>query len=123
VALTVGIILITGLIVGGLFWAKESGEQARREEAIKIAEQNLQDQSDTDVALNGDTTEPSTGNTETQTPPENTDDQQSTSATITDVSELPQTGPADSAMFIAVGALTFATVSYYRSRRTLLESL
>ena len=51
VALTVGIIVVTGLIIGGFFWAKQSGEQARRDAATKIAEQNLEDQSK-NVALN-----------------------------------------------------------------------
>ena len=44
VALTVGIIIVTGLIIGGFFWVKTAGEQARRDDAIKIAEQNLEKQ-------------------------------------------------------------------------------
>lgn len=56
VALTVGIIVVTGLIIGGLFYARQSGEQARRNEATQIAKENQEQKEGEDVALNeGDT--------------------------------------------------------------------
>jgi LPXTG-motif cell wall-anchored protein len=133
VALTVGIIILTGLLIGGLFWVRQSGEQARRDEAVKIAEQNLEDQSGNDVALNeGDASkdEASNGDKSNTTDSEKTDNTSDTSTedmpstgagTPEDADELPQTGTADVAPFIALGLITFAGVSYYRSRRTLLE--
>jgi LPXTG-motif cell wall-anchored protein len=133
VALTVGIIILTGLLIGGLFWVRQSGEQARRDEAVKIAEQNLEDQSGNDVALNeGDASKDETSNDDKSntTDSEKSDNTSDTStqdmpstgtSTPEDADELPQTGTADVVPFIALGLVTFAGVSYYRSRRTLLE--
>lgn len=49
VALTVGIIAVTGLIIGGFYLAKNAGEQARREDDIQLAEESL---NSGDVAVN-----------------------------------------------------------------------
>ena len=133
VALTVGIIILTGLLIGGLFWVRQSGEQARRDEAVKIAEQNLEDQSGNDVALNeGDASKDETSNDDKSntTDSEKSDNTSDTStqdmpstgtSTPEDADELPQTGTADVVPLIALGLVTFAGVSYYRSRRILLE--
>jgi len=137
VALAVGIIIVTGLIIGGFFWVKNAGTQARREDAIKIAEQNLEKQSNKDVALNdgeasgseaskneASKNEASNGtasNSETskneasksQSPATN-----NTSANTT--TELPQTGPADQlATILIAGLLTFTAASYLASRQQL----
>jgi FtsZ-interacting cell division protein ZipA len=150
VALTVGIIILTALIIGGLFWMKQTGEQARRDEAVKIAEEKLESQSNDGVALNegegsenkeaersnGETTSPSEEKPESipgaeTTPNESHSDTQSSdelAQTGTDVpeetvAELPETGLADTGAIVTLGLATFAAVTYYRSRRSLLESL
>ncbi len=143
VALTVGIILVTGLIVGGLLWVKNSGEQARRNDAIKVAEQNLQKNSDQGVALNkgdeksGDTSSgqqsgngSQSGNqsgqaTTNQSAGSNQQSQQQggSNSGQSSTTELPQTGPSDNLMtFIVIALVTFAGVSYWRSRRSLLQA-
>ena len=140
VALTVGIIVLTGLIIGGLFWVRQSGEQARRDEATKIAEQNLEEQSGNDVALNDDSKknddndkskdESSSSSNDTSSTTKNESESSSTSessnasSSSQSASELPQTGPAETGVaVIALGATTFAAVAYYRSRRSLFDSL
>ncbi len=118
VALTVGIILLTGLIIGGLLWAKESGEQARRAEALQIAEQNLEEQSRRDVALNeGDEAASSEGDGVASR------EESSDATTIPDtgrdtagVETLPETGAGDSLVVLLAGILTYAGVALYRSR-------
>jgi hypothetical protein len=132
VALTVGIILVTALIIGGFFLAKNSGEQARREESIKIAEQNLEEQSNEGVALNegensnesntsGDDAakdeaakQEAAKNESTNGNSNSSSNQSSNQAT----GELPATGPADQLVNVVVLALlTFSVVSYISSRR------
>ncbi len=122
VALTVGIIILTGMIVGGLFILKNSGEQARREDAIEVAQQNLEKQSDNDTALNEGTPdkEPEadkSGDAGNETAPEE--------APVTGTSPapgaLPQTGTGDTILaLLAVAALAYAGASYYRSRHAAL---
>jgi len=130
VALTVGIIVVTGLIIGGLFWAKERGEQARRDDAIQVAEQNLEEQSNEDVALNEGETNNEEENQGTEAPAQsgNESTQSGTSNSGSPAmpaggttTELPQTGPGDAVSFIGAGLVTFAAIAYYRSRRALLE--
>lgn len=150
VALTVGIIILTGLIIGGLFWVKQTGEQARRDEAVQIAEEKLEEESNNGVALNdgeeaeknesersnGETTSPAEENPESipgaeTAPNESSSDTQTSdelAQTGTDVpeetvTELPETGLADTGVVLVLGTATFAAVTYYRSRRSLLESL
>lgn len=131
VALTVGIIVVTGLIIGGLFLAKNQGEQARRDDAIRIAEQNLEEQSSEGVSLGG-----GESNTETTQSEESTESagegststESSSEAASGDVAstsaaeELPATGPADVTALLVIGLITFAGVSYFRSRRALLAA-
>ena len=132
VALTVGIIVVTGLIIGGLFAVKNSGEQARREDAIKIAEQNLQDQSNDGVALNDSDKESNANNSsnESTTSGEgatNSDDTTTESTNSTNTSNqtanvLPQTGPAGQlASLVVVALLTFSVVSYITSYRQSID--
>jgi len=117
VGLAVGIIILTGLIVGGFFWVKNSGEQARRNEAIEIAQQNLEEQSKQDDKKDaaGEIIAPEN----TENPPSNTQDNTSNNDTVAqEASELPRTGVADQlSNTVAISALTFAVVSYIASRR------
>lgn len=126
VALTVGIIVLTGLIIGGLFWARGLGEQARREEAIAIAEQNLQADSNKEIVLDEGASD-STGEAQSgQGSGEAAGEQGATAAPSDDsvatqqpaADELPQTGPADGLFLIVLGLLAYAGTAYYQSRRT-----
>ena len=117
VGLTVGIIILALVVVGGLLLVKERGEQARREDAIEIAQQNLESQSQEDPAL--------TPPAEEQPTDEGTDgsiatDGETANGATDEASpeELPQTGPADTMAILVVAMLTFASVSYIVSRRT-----
>jgi len=130
VALTVGIILVAGLIIGGFFLARQSSEQARRTEAIKIAEQNLEGLANQETALNeGDENENSSegaANTEENASNESTNESTATeeatdpSRETSEVNQLPETGIADMSALIVIGLVTFAGVSYYQSRRALI---
>lgn len=121
VALTVGIILLTGLIIGGLLWAKSSGEQARREEALQIAEQNLEEQSRQDVALNegdadADDEKPAEAGTSGQGSGEAAPTIPNGGQGSSSVETLPETGSNDGLVALLAGILTYAGVALYRSR-------
>lgn len=119
VALTVGIIILTGLIIGGLFLVKGQGEQARRDEAVKIAEKNLEDRSNEEVALNEgeeEKNDESTTNNELNSAANGATNGEATESEVT-VEELPRTGAGDTLAVVGTGALTFAGVAYIRSRK------
>jgi LPXTG-motif cell wall-anchored protein len=128
VLMIVGIVVLAALLLGGLFWLKQSGEQARRGEAISTAEQQLQQESDKGVALNeGDkdqdtSKDQQTNNDQTQSESSSAPNEgSSNSSTPQSVTELPQTGPETNLLGpIVVALVTFAAVSYYRSRRSLV---
>jgi FtsZ-interacting cell division protein ZipA len=123
VGLVVGIIILGLLVFGGLWLVRERGEQARREEAINIADQQLQQESGQDVALetNNEATEApaqseaTQGSGQPESPVTTTQPAAGPAAT----SELPQTGPETS--LIGIGLLSFAAVSFARSRKQLLN--
>lgn len=143
ILLTAGIIVVAAGLIGGLLWVKNTGEQARRAEAVKIAEERLKAESERDVSLNegGDNTsekdqkdkngsESSKGSqTEQKDDSGKSDDAKaggansdgasgsSQSAGDVTANELPQTGVADISSIIGAGALTFAAISYVASRR------
>ena len=105
--LFIGAIVVgAGLLIGGLYYVKDRGETARREEAIKVAESQLEEDSSTspseeDAAKSdSDTSSSSSGSSNSS----NT------------ASELPTTGPEMSSL-VAISALTFAASSYIGSRR------
>ena len=135
VALTVGIIVVTGLIIWGLFWIRGAGEQARQDEAMKIAQQQLEEESRNDVALN-DGDEEKANENESQSSGENSTSNNSseesasnqtssgTSSTSTSggtASELPQTGAGDVAPAFILALLTFSVASYVVSKRNLTQ--
>ena len=62
VGLTVGIIILTLIAFGGLYVMHQRSEQARRDEAVKIADQNIEDQKKSDVALSDDETKKESSN-------------------------------------------------------------
>lgn len=126
VLMIIGIIVLAALLLGGLFWLKQSGEQARRGEAISTAEQQLQQESDKGVALNeGDTPQDQdkdqqSSNTQTQSGSSATTNE-TNSSNLQNATELPQTGLETNVFGLIVAALvTFVAVSYYRSRRGLV---
>lgn len=136
IILAVGIIVVAAIVGVGLYMLKQQGQQARREDAVKAAEQNLKDQSQQGVALNqGDTdanknqsqsgasdqqntsqsqaNQSNTSNSNSQAP------NNSSSQTGANASQLPQTGPEDTATVIAIAALSFSIAGYIQSRRQL----
>lgn len=130
--LTVGIIVLALVVLGGLYLVKERGEQARREEAIKVAQQNLESQSQEGAAApstdgsnenSGTGTEESTGGQEAVGDSGEVAVQGGGSTEASGENapgELPQTGPNDAAALLAISVLTFAGASYIASRRALL---
>lgn len=122
VALTVGIIIIGLLVLGGLYIVKQRGEQARREDAIQVAQENLESQSAQNGALTpGDDSNEST----TQTPRnDNSNAQQmptgGNGGTATP-GELPATGPTEVVSLLAAALLSFSTVAYLQSRKLRLR--
>jgi len=117
VGLIIGIVILGLIVLGGLYFVKERGEQARRDEAIKIAEQNLESQSE-----NGALTPPDSDTDKTDTTSTPAAEQPGSDvSTAMPAGELPQTGSADFMPLIAVGLLSFATASYVASRRTLRQ--
>ena len=121
VGLVLGIIILAVLVYAGLWFVRERGEQARREEAISIADQQLQAESDGEVAIDVDdeaeTQAPTAPESEQSTtiPQTGTSTEQSSSA-----AELPQTGPAEQFMSIIVLALVaFSVTTYVVSKKRL----
>ena len=105
VVFVLGIVLLGALVFGGIWFVKERGEQARRDEAIKVAEAQLEEQSEVnqtpiaeEAQNNGSTNAPTTGTTQATTV------------------ELPATG-AEAGHIVAIAALAIATSYYAASRR------
>ena len=125
VGLVVGIIILGLLVLGGLWLVRERGETARREEAITIAEQQLQQDSNEDAALNGnESSNEATDEATTDDTPAVADepagatenDRPATAAEPEATTTLPQTGP-EAASIAVLGVLSFAVVSFIRSRK------
>lgn len=119
VGLVVGIIILAALVFAGLWFVQQRGETARREEAINVAEQRLEAESEQDVAINPSENESS--NEESQ----NTEQAQGSAAAPqtgnsaaqpSATESLPQTGSEASSIIIA-GFVTFVTVAFIRSRK------
>jgi len=120
VGLVVGIIILGALVLGGMWLVRERGEQARREEAITIADQQLQAESDQDIAIAPEDTsndapaKPEGSTTTGQT--ENSNDSPVTATPPAAATELPQTGPG-AISIVGIGLLSFAVASFVHSRK------
>lgn len=121
VTVTVGIIILTSLLIGGLLWVKHAGDAARRDQAISIAQQNLEKDSNKGVVLNdGSSSKDDSQSTQQQKSQQQTSSQSTpngSSGTASSASELPQTGPSTDLTFIVIGVLVFVGASYVQSRR------
>jgi Flp pilus assembly protein TadB len=98
-----GLVILAGLVFAGVYWVAQRGEQARREEAIQVAEQNLEQQSDP-IAQEETNNGPVAVNEDTEEQPE----------------ALPETG-TELVGLLAVTALALATGYYVQSRRTVRD--
>lgn len=112
VVFVLGIIVLTAAVFGGIWFVHDRGEQARRQEAAKIAQQNLEEQSKP-------TTNTSTGNG-TVTPPTTEAESETPATGTTNSAALPETG-ADPSQVIIVTLLTLAGAYYATSRRAARE--
>ncbi len=130
VGLTIGIIVLAAVVLGGLYFVKQRGEVARRDDAIAIAEQKLESEStgvltpatDTSKDASTDTSkDPDKSQPTTTSKPADTSGTKNTNVATTPATQLPQTGPADTASLLAVGLLSFAGISYLNSRRVLVK--
>jgi len=113
-----GILVLGGLVTGGIFLVKHHGEVVRHDQAVKIAEQNLTDQSKVATTAT-DSSDSSDSDTDTDSTSTDTTATTSTTAS-TNTSELPVTGIDEMqvigrAAILAVLALTGAY--YVASRR------
>lgn len=119
VGLAVGIIIVGLLVWGGLWFVRERGDQARRQEAINIANEQLKSQSEQGVALNDGKEQNSNSQSQSSNNQSNNSGNQSSSTmpqTGTAPGELPKTG-SESTSLVVVGFLTFAVVSFLHSRK------
>ncbi|MFY9228411.1 MAG: hypothetical protein WAO28_03780 [Candidatus Microsaccharimonas sp.] len=111
----IGIVVLAGLVFGAVLYVQQRGEQARRAEAVKIAEQNLTEQSKTatqPIKVDEGSSESSSSNgTYTATQP---------TTPVTSTGELPATG-ADASNIIVVTVLSLAVSLYIASRRMVRE--
>lgn len=130
----IGILVLGGLVTGGIFLVKNHGEAVRRDQATKIAEQNLKDQSQTAAhpatatgsnnAGGTDKTGTNTSTTNTSTTDTSANGTSSTTAT-NNASQLPVTGIND-LQFIgqaAILALLALSAAYYVSSRRAARAL
>jgi FtsZ-interacting cell division protein ZipA len=121
VGLVVGIIILGLLVLGGLYLVRERGEQARREEAINIADQQLQAESNKDIAINTDDNSNETPAKEDAAPAatgqaDTKDESPVTTTPPAAATELPQTGPGAISV-VGIGLLSFAVASFVHSRK------
>ena len=135
ILVAVSIIVMAGVLIGGLLWAKHAGEQARRADAVKVAEERLKSESDRDVALNEGNKDSKAGNEagDKGSGDAKQGSEQKDSTGSADGSQLPGTGANNGAMqadelpqtgagefLVSLAGLwfvVFAAVSYVRSVR------
>ncbi|MFZ1302050.1 MAG: LPXTG cell wall anchor domain-containing protein [Candidatus Microsaccharimonas sp.] len=129
VGLVIGIVILALIVLASIWFVRERGEQARREEAIAIADQQLKAESDQEVAIDTDDaskdeSEAATngnGSTESSIGGSTAPSTSGSGSSASTATELPQTGPADALWVVGVGLVVFAGASYYQSRRVLFK--
>lgn len=111
----VAIIVLTALIIWGLYVVRERGDVARREEAVKVAQERLDEIAKQEVKEPVTDTATQNGDSEVAVNEGNATAEPNTSG----VSALPQTGPSDGMGIIGAALVVFAVASYASSVRNL----
>ena len=121
----IGIIVLGGLVTGGVFLIKNHGEMVRRDQAAKVAEQNLKNESKTTTTTtvatdSGTKTTTSTNSASTTNTNTNGGSGTTTATSNTATSQLPVTGidpisTIETAGILAI--LAFSVTSFVASRR------
>jgi len=121
VLFVIGIVVLAGLVTGAVFLVKGRGEQVRRDEAVKVAEQNLKEQSDGVVSqADQDAAEDKAkAEAEAKAADEAKKAQDAKNAEIaaTDPRQLPQTGPADDFGRVLIVTILATSVAFYVGSR------
>ena len=131
VLFVIGIIVLAGLVTGGVFLVKNRGESARRAEAVKVAEQELKDQSEvatqpveeqTDKAAEEVAKADAEAAKAAATAKAEADKAAVAAATA---SQLPQTGPEEMAALgrILIVTILAVSVSFYVASRRAAKDL
>ncbi|MFZ3009705.1 MAG: hypothetical protein WA030_01635 [Candidatus Microsaccharimonas sp.] len=111
----IGVVVLAALVFGAVWYVQQRGEQARRAEAVKIAEQNLTEQSKTATQPTkvdeGSSESSSSNGTHTDTTP---------TTAVTSTVELPATG-TDATSIVTVTVLSLSISLYIASRRMVRE--
>ncbi len=102
---TVAVIVLAALIIGGLYVVRERSEQLRREEAIKVAQEQLETQTSDPVSVNVEENGASIKEEATAGSGDFVGD------------KLPETGVSDLGALIAMVLLTATVTSFWQSRR------
>jgi FtsZ-interacting cell division protein ZipA len=112
VVFVIGVMVLVALVLGGIWLVRDRGEQTRRQEAAKIAEQNLQAQSEAPADVVQST------NNGTVAPTESTETDSPLVATTTGAAQstLPETG-IDVSRVAIISVLVLAIAYYATSRR------
>ena len=119
----VGVVVLAALVFGGIVLVRQRGDQVRRDEAVKVAEQNLKNDSGVAVVPATESNDANKATTDTNTGADTTipgtTSADSTVAAATDSDQLPKTGPADDfGRIISVTILASSVAFYVASRRT-----
>ncbi len=124
VGLVVGIIILAALVFGGIWFLRERGEQAQRQEAINIAEEQLEAESGEEVAIGSEEDTKDETDKESEAIPQGgaAPAQPAQPTKTSNSSQLPQTGPEASSI-IGLGLLTFLVASFIRSRKVISSEL
>lgn len=115
----IGILVLGGLVTGGVFYVKNHGEAVRRDQAVKIAEQNLEDQSKTETKTTTNTDKDQNQGSATPSAQGGTDTT-TVASTNPGTSALPETGIDDLQVLgtsAVLAVVAFSVVSYVMSRR------
>lgn len=112
VVFVAGIIVLALVVFGVIMFVRERGEQARRDEAIAVAEQNLETQSEVSNTPVSEPEESEGDDAWTNTAPGTPVDMTPGAA------ELPETGIEGIGPVVILALMTLAIAYYATSRRT-----
>lgn len=126
----VGILVLGGLVTGGIFLVKNHGEAVRHDQSVKIAEQNLKDQSQTSTQPVNGSTGDNSGETGSSTDTPSTTGTGTTTTTAPDTTattnpgQLPVTGIDDltfAGQAAVLAILALSTAYFIASRRAVQQ--